>query len=470
MARLFDAPPRASHTFDEDALEAARQRARATAKPVLLRWLERSIIADPWAFVRVAAQTGEPLFVAHDGERGVTIAAVGAVEQVTCDGSRRFSAAAELCAWGLERSFDVAPDGRPPVWPLLVGGFSFAAGPLTGPWQGWPGSWMFAPRAVWIGDASGAWAGVSVLADQTITYERLVQAGARTTVAAAPRTEVTADGLPQEDVRAFSKRTQTTLQKLGPDLEKAVLARSLRVDVPKGARLDIEGTWKAARERDPRAMVFVVGHVGGEAFVGATPERLVEVDGKRVSTVALAGTAPRHGNATTDREAAESLTRSAKDRREHDSVVASLRQTLAVHCAEVIVSPTRIISTPDVHHLETRIDGMQLRPGGLFAWAERLHPTPAVAGHPRSAALAHLRDNEQLERGYYSGAVGYATAAGDGTLWVAIRSGLLREREAFLYAGAGIVSGSLPEAEWKETEHKLAAMRSALRTAPSEQR
>ena len=99
------------------------------------------------------------------------------------------------------------------------------------------------------------------------------------------------------------------------------------------------------------------------------------------------------------------------------------------------------------------------RPASLGAVARALHPTPALAGTPRTAALAFIREHEP-DRGWYGGPVGWVDDAGDGELWIAIRAALLdRERPvATLFAGGGIVAGSQPASELDETRVKLDAV------------
>ncbi len=87
--------------------------------------------------------------------------------------------------------------------------------------------------------------------------------------------------------------------------------------------------------------------------------------------------------------------------------------------------------------------------------AGRLHPAPSVGGSPRDAALAWLEREEDLDRGWYAAPLGWMDASGAGEFCVALRSALVRDREAVLFAGAGIVEGSDPESELLETRLKL---------------
>ncbi len=93
---------------------------------------------------------------------------------------------------------------------------------------------------------------------------------------------------------------------------------------------------------------------------------------------------------------------------------------------------------------------------------DRLHPTPAVGGLPRGEALQLIREIEAMDRGWYAGPIGIVDRWGDGDFGVAIRSALVGEGEALLYAGAGIVAGSDPSQEHAETELKLKPMLTAL--------
>jgi isochorismate synthase EntC len=116
-----------------------------------------------------------------------------------------------------------------------------------------------------------------------------------------------------------------------------------------------------------------------------------------------------------------------------------------------------LLKTRTVQHLCTELSAHR-RPGApvsLLELAERLHPTPAVGGAPRDAALEWLAEHEAVERGWFAGPVGYLQSTGDGEFDVALRSALVRGRSATAWAGAGIVARSDPRAEYTETELKL---------------
>ncbi|MEO8876994.1 MAG: chorismate-binding protein, partial [Polyangiaceae bacterium] len=117
-----------------------------------------------------------------------------------------------------------------------------------------------------------------------------------------------------------------------------------------------------------------------------------------------------------------------------------------------------------VHHLATSIVGRLDRPAHVLSLVAALHPTPAVSGLPKQAAADWIRDHESFERGWYAAPVGWFDDQGNGTFAVAIRSALVKNDEAWVFAGAGIVDGSEPDAEFRETQLKQKTILAALGT------
>jgi isochorismate synthase len=243
-------------------------------------------------------------------------------------------------------------------------------------------------------------------------------------------------------------------------LRKVVLARTESRRAPPDQRYDATATWLALRAANPQSFTFAV-HESGRTFVGATPERLATLAGDTLLTEALAGTAPRDTDP-------ERLLASEKDRDEHAVVVSAILAGLAAH---VLPDSLRFPATPSLKalprlwHLHTPITA-RLRPGATLADVVlALHPTPAVCGVPRAAAAAFLSAHEGFDRGPYAGPVGWMSDAGQGSFAVGIRSATLAGAEATLYAGAGLVVGSEPAAEWRETALKLQTVDEMLRTS-----
>jgi isochorismate synthase EntC len=116
----------------------------------------------------------------------------------------------------------------------------------------------------------------------------------------------------------------------------------------------------------------------------------------------------------------------------------------------------------NIHHLQTGITG-RAHPNTTAAdLARALHPTPAVGGRPREEAAAFIEANESDGRGWFAGPVGWIDLHGDVDLAVALRSAVIDRDSVTTFAGAGIVAGSDPVKELRETETKMDAMRRAL--------
>jgi menaquinone-specific isochorismate synthase len=242
------------------------------------------------------------------------------------------------------------------------------------------------------------------------------------------------------------------------ELEKVVCASARRVTLADPPAL--EAVIDRLSQAYPDCHVFAIEREL-TAFVGATPERLVTLRGLSVETDALAGSIRREPGS--DEEAKKKLLSSDKDRREHALVVAAIDAALRPRCRALHVPQSPVVrSLRNVHHLHTPIEGDLAQAGHVLDLVEILHPTPAVCGSPREAALTWISEHEPAPRGWYAGALGWFDEAGDGSFSVAIRSALLAGGEAWLFAGAGVVEGSDPASELAETRLKQAPMLAAL--------
>ena len=203
--------------------------------------------------------------------------------------------------------------------------------------------------------------------------------------------------------------------------------------------------------------------LGKKTLVAATPEQLIALDNGTISCDALAGTGERSDDINQNNLLAHRLLQDPKTRYEHKLVVAHLRQRLGNISAHLSIPDTpSVLPLGHMQHLWTPIKA-QCRPGiSLFELAAILHPTPAVAGTPVAEARRWIAENEPFKRGWYSGGVGWIQADGNGELAVLLRAALLSDNSADLFAGAGIVADSDPNAELDETELKLSAVMGAL--------
>jgi salicylate biosynthesis isochorismate synthase len=195
---------------------------------------------------------------------------------------------------------------------------------------------------------------------------------------------------------------------------------------------------------------------GDAVFMGASPELLASVDGSNLRSNPLAGSAPRGEGKSDDLAIGTRLLESPKDRREHTLVVQSMREQLSSLTSDLSISDVPSLKKmATVQHLSTEITGV-LDPGiGVLDVIEAVHPTPAVGGVPAKAAVDLIAQLETIDRGWYTGGVGWVDGSGDGAVALGLRCGLVKGNTTHLFAGAGIVSGSEPEDELRETRLKL---------------
>lgn len=240
------------------------------------------------------------------------------------------------------------------------------------------------------------------------------------------------------------------------EFDKVVLARSIEIRSDIAPRpFDLVA---ALRRRYPGCYVF--GWQQAEhAFVGASPELLVQRSGNRVRSHPLAGTTGRGEGEEEDTSLAETLMFSAKDRAEHRLVVEDIAGRLRLLTDDLSMDATPSLRRlTHIQHLSSEISGTLTDPVSVIELAGLLHPTPAVGGSPRREALEFLTKVEQFDRGWYSGGIGWSRLDGDGEIAIALRCALMNGGCSHLYAGAGIVAESDPERELAETRLKFRPM------------
>ncbi|MDQ3982520.1 MAG: isochorismate synthase [Actinomycetota bacterium] len=238
-------------------------------------------------------------------------------------------------------------------------------------------------------------------------------------------------------------------------VEKVVLARDVLVwsEQP----FDVPLLLRRLARRFPGCFTFSC-----DGMIGATPELLVARSGDDVRSVVLAGTISRGTGRREDERLAGELMTSEKDLAEHRFAVESVTEPLGRVCSDLKVEGPLLLRLANAQHISTRVGGRLERDASALDLAGLLHPTAAVCGTPRDVALETIRELEGMDRGRYSGPVGWVDSAGDGEWGIALRCGGFDGTRGRLFAGNGIVSGSEPEAELEETRVKLRAMMSAL--------
>jgi menaquinone-specific isochorismate synthase len=245
-------------------------------------------------------------------------------------------------------------------------------------------------------------------------------------------------------------------------LRKVVLARDLYASA--AAPIDERLLLARLAARYPECYTFACA-----GLAGATPELLIKRQGSQVSSLVLAGTAPRGQDVAEDAALGAGLLASAKETEEHEYAAASVRDSLAPLCDQLTVAERPVLlKFANLQHLATTVDGrLSARDASgaghsVLTLLNALHPSAAVCGTPTEAAMELIRELEGMDRGRYAGPVGWVDSAGNGEWGIALRCAEIDGPRARLFAGGGIVADSDPAAELAETVTKFRTMRFAL--------
>ncbi len=247
---------------------------------------------------------------------------------------------------------------------------------------------------------------------------------------------------------------------LDQSMTKVVLARQTRLQLndPISACALLQ-RWQQA---EPKCQGFLYRFNREHVFLGCTPEQLYLRDGRRLTTESLAGTIHRGLTLQEDAQLAEQMLNDEKCQLENHFVQAEISNHLLPLTRNFQIQPYRLRRLSRVQHLHRMIYA-ELNPEvNDVQLLGCLPPTPAVAGTPRESALAYIQDNETFTRGWYAGVVGMLSNQSS-ELLVSIRSAHLCESNPEqplldLYAGAGLVEGSVAADEWTELDTKISSI------------
>lgn len=428
---------------------------------------------DPLAVLESIHESSEFHFYLERPSEGWALAGAEAVVLGQFSGADRFARARAWTEEVLGHTVAVGDLESVAGGPHFYAGFTFEA--EAGENDPFAPATLFLPRWQVARQDSGTTAVANFRVDADSSLDALVEKlwAAYEKFSAFAYTEVAPQLakrlLAQEEVGAghdFRQRVAEGLRRIDSgSYAKIVLARAFdqTFDRPFNPLITLNGL----REQYRECFAFSFENDRGQSFIGATPERLARVEGGRLTTEALAGSASRGSSAHEDAQFAQKLLESEKDLREHRHVVQSIRQQLAqlgIESQEAAAPELLVLS--NVQHLRSPLAGRLGPDQHILDVVAALHPTPAVGGSPRDAAIADIAELEPFARGLYAGALGFFDHRGDGEFCVGLRAGLVNGTQARLYAGAGIVAGSEPDREWAETELKISALRDALTAGP----
>lgn len=358
---------------------------------------------------------------------------------------------------------------------FALGGFSFDANRSDALWSDFPQARLVIPKWVYIREGDRGTLCInrlvhpgdqpedlySFFSERAETFTQRLNQPVKSVF--HPEREVHITGFSEVDHLSWRDRVEEALETIkSGGLEKVVLARKVELhsDFPFESLPAVN--W--LRERFPGAATFLISFNGGGTLAGCSPEKLVSVSSNLLQTEAVAGSIARGRSAGEDAMNEQKLLQSQKDVREHRFVLEELAERL-LPISSLLEYPEfpRVRKLANVQHLVSPVKAELKDHFSAVSVAGLLHPTPAMGGSPREAAMAFLQSRESFNRGWYASPVGWLSSYGRAEFTVAIRCALLRECSATLFAGCGIVAGSDPQQEWEETRIKFQPMMEALR-------
>jgi len=425
---------------------------------------------DPLAVLESIFEPGEPHFYAERPALATAIAGAEVAVAHAAHGPGRFADVQRWVADTVAHTIAVGDVAAPFGGPHFFAGFTFRDEVEAG--EPFPAAFAFVPRwqVALAGSTTTAVANLLVAPDADLTALALrvwrahqkfrgfgFQESVETESASRP-----APKFSRRETGDYRASVARALAKIARgDFSKIVLARAQ--DLAAAQPLHPLQMLNGLRQRFPDCYAFSFARGGGPSFIGASPERLVRVSQGRLETEALAGSIRRGATASEDAALAATLARSEKDQREHRQVLDDIVARLApLGIKPEFPAAPQIRRLANVQHLHTPVQAALPETVTLLDVLAAMHPTPAVGGVPRDAAVECIRGLEGFPRGLYAGAMGWLNARGGGEFFVGLRSALVEGATARAYAGAGIVAGSTPEREFAETELKFKAMLDAL--------
>lgn len=415
-------------------------------------------LVEPAQLLRLGEDEG---FV-YQPSTGPLFAGLGAARRLEARGEERFASLIAQAA-ALEPCFEILDFSGSAARPLFFGGLAFAPGSAqNGPWAPFGDASFVLPRWLYRRHKDRATLSLSLRAEEILGCELrdwLAELEKMAAALGAAPSPAAFSGIPLEvsvpDAEEVGRRIGAVGREIAASrLQKVVLALPFATTLQE--ELDPLQAFArlAASSAGSESTPFLFRR-GRSTFLGATPELLVRRCGDALYSEALAGSCRSE-------ESSLELFGSRKNGHEHEVVVRAIREALAPLCRSLEIAPRRLRRLRQMTHLFTPIEGRLQAKMHLLEVAARLHPTPAVGGWPKPDALKFLAGIEPEPRGWYAGPVGYFDSRGDGELRVALRSGIVQGRHATLYAGAGIVEGSVAAEELAEMVSKARPMLDAL--------
>ncbi|WP_394218559.1 isochorismate synthase MenF [Halobacillus trueperi] len=451
----------------EELIGEALQKAHHLGEPLFISIVEHIDDQDPFQFFETGQHIDQHRSFWQSAENDLTMVGIGKASQLYAKSKHRFREVQSLWKDLQENAMLHDDYNKKGTGMVALGGFSFDPDQEEEtPWESFPDSQMTIPAFLLTKVDGETYLTINALIfpedhHQQIAHQiqdhrdLLLKEGEMS--ASLPVIDQTFEVAPEAWKESVKKATEDITAGL---MEKVVLARELRVTFKEDVQ--ITAILKALADTQPNSYIFCY-ESEGDHFIGATPERLAKVEDRELVSTCLAGTVPRGSTEQEDLKLGEELLGDPKNRQEHQFVVEMIKEAVEA-CSSQVEVPNGPVLYPlrNLQHLYTPVKAVLDQGYTLLDVIEKLHPTPALGGMPQQISVEYIRTHETLNRGWYAGPIGWFDAQDNGEFAVAIRSALIQQKEASLFAGCGVVEDSDPEAEYAETAVKLKPMMNVL--------
>ncbi|MDQ0273836.1 isochorismate synthase [Cytobacillus purgationiresistens] len=454
----------------KEGIQKAIVKAKDLKRPILVSEVQAIEQVEPLSFFATGSQDyfGERFFW-KDSSDEIFIVGIGISKDIQSDqATDRFFHVKKEWNGFLDDSIIINPFDIEGTGPAMFGGFTFD--PLKGKtklWEKFSDSTFHIPKFMYSMIKGQAYLTTNIVCTQHDDVSLLHKVWTErnhmmSNLAEAP---YNSENLLLSQTEIHPEQWMNTVDQVvgelkSEEMKKVVLAREtrLRYEDP----IKIEAVLANLLEYQKNSFIYAY-ESNGDCFIGASPERLVKKQGKNLFTTCLAGSIKRGQNQADDDVLGQELLTDEKNLEEHQYVVDMIKAAMEQVSVKVkLPDQPRLMKLRDIQHLYTPVTAEANADSSILQLIERLHPTPALGGVPRTKAVEKIRELESLDRGMYGSPLGWLDYKGNGDFAVALRSGLIQQNEASIFAGCGVVKDSTAESEYQETKIKFRPMLSAL--------
>ncbi len=404
----------------------------------------------------------EILFYSEKPSEKTSLFGKNSILTITEKGEKRFASLDKKMKESRENFISNKRDYENLYVPLFMGGMKFTVEHSDEDWKDFDDSIWFIPELIYISNAGEYYFVFNALISSKIKLEPLLAKFENAlkplfvTPAAGQNKNLRIlkkSGNEPKDKKKWKNQVNRVLEKIEDgNLQKLVLSR--KVELVFTMDILIEPIINSLVENYPECTLFLY-HIGKSSFIGASPETLAVIKDNEMHMEILAGSADRGTDMSDDQEIETNILNNEKNINEHNLVVNYIKESLQNSVENIEISQPSVKKLLNIQHLRSTVDVHLNGDISFINVIGKIHPTPSVCGLPKDVALNSIKKIEDHQRGLYAGLIGWFNLQNEGEFVLAIRSSLVVGNKLNIYAGCGIVQGSNPDEEFKETELKL---------------